>query len=66
MMFYTPQVYNAMDMCYKISGWHARLTKPPEASKNVWIRVTQRSHAQEDHSTQGRARRTGHESAVYG
>jgi hypothetical protein len=43
MMCCASQVYNAVAMCDKSPGWHARLTRPPEASRNVWIQVTQRS-----------------------
>src|SRR5262245_59453370 len=36
------RVYKAVEICYKIPGWQARLPKPPEASRTVVRRVTQR------------------------
>ena len=38
----TPLVYNAVEICYKTPGWPARLTKPREGPRTVWIYVTQR------------------------
>jgi hypothetical protein len=32
---WTPLMYNAMAMCYKIPGWPARLTKLPGASRSA-------------------------------
>ena len=33
-----PQVYKAVKICYKIPGWHAHPTKPPDTFRIVLIR----------------------------